>query len=75
MYSTTLMKSIVKKAASGCSQPFYLTIPLRLYCYLSVLMRQSLYLLWADYSIVDADVVDQAGEVGSGFHSLACADV
>ena len=39
------------------------------------LLCQGLDSLWAHCSVVDADVVDQAGEVGSGFHSLACTDV
>lgn len=39
------------------------------------LMHRCCNLLWAYYPVVDADIVNQAGEVGSRFHSLACTDV
>ena len=31
--------------------------------------------LWNYYSVVNADIVDQAGEEGTGFHTLAAANV
>ncbi len=38
-------------------------------------IRVCLDFLWDNYPIVNTDVVDQAGEVRSRFHSLAGADV
>jgi hypothetical protein len=31
--------------------------------------------LWANCTVIDANVIDQAGEVGAGFHALAATDV
>src|SRR4030042_5591377 len=45
------------------------------YFFLRRSKRQGLYLLWANYPVVDTNIVNQAGPEAASFHSIAGANI